>query len=139
MSEFYNFGPFRVEVADRLLLRQSQPIHVTSKMFDTLVLLLRNRGHLVGKRELIQHAWGDKFVEEGNLAFTICVLRKALCPNNLGEQQYIETVAKHGYRFRRLDAVMETAPDQEFFSRRDRTKSAPPQGEGWASSETCHH
>ncbi len=42
--------------------------------------------------------WPDSFVEEGNLAVTVSLLRKAL-GDERGHQQYIETVSKSGYRF----------------------------------------
>ena len=93
--ELYEFGPFRLEPAERKLLRNGEPIVLTPKAFDTLVLLVRNSGHLLGKEELIRTLWPDSFVEEGNLSNNIFVLRKAL-----GEDpHYIETVPKRGYRF----------------------------------------
>ena len=94
-SELYEFGPFRLEPAERKLLRENEVIALTPKAFDTLVVLVRNSGHLLEKEELIGMLWPDSFVEEGNLTNNISQLRKAL-----GEEpQYIETVPKKGYRF----------------------------------------
>jgi eukaryotic-like serine/threonine-protein kinase len=93
--ELYEFGPFRLDPAERKLLRDSEIVALTPKTFDTLLLLVRNSGHLVGKDELIRILWPDSFVEEGNLSNNIFLLRKAL-----GEDPpYIETVPKRGYRF----------------------------------------
>jgi len=94
-AEIYEFGPFRLEPAERKLSRNDEVVVLTPKAFDTLVLLVRNSGHLLEKDELIRALWPDSFVEEGNLSNNIFVLRKAL-----GEDpQYIETVPKRGYRF----------------------------------------
>src|SRR5579862_5898844 len=93
--ELYEFGPFRLEPAERKLLRGNEVVGLTPKAFDTLVLLVRNSGHLLEKDELIRMLWPDSFVEEGNLSNNIFVLRKAL-----GEDPpYIETIPKRGYRF----------------------------------------
>jgi len=94
-TELYEFGLFRLEPAERKLLRNNEPVVLTPKAFDTLVLLVRNNGHLLEKDELIRTLWPDSFVEEGNLSNNIFVLRKAL-----GEDPpYIETIPKRGYRF----------------------------------------
>jgi TolB-like protein/DNA-binding winged helix-turn-helix (wHTH) protein len=94
-AEVYEFGPFRLEPAERKLLRNNEFVVLTPKAFDTLVLLVRNSGHLLEKDGLIRTLWPDSFVEEGNLSNNIFVLRKAL-----GEDPpYIETIPKRGYRF----------------------------------------
>ena len=93
--ELYEFGSFRLEPAERKLTRGNKVVVLTPKAFDTLVLLVRNSGHLLEKDALLRMLWPDSFVEEGNLSNNIFVLRKAL-----GEDPpYIETVPKRGYRF----------------------------------------
>src|SRR5580704_9616278 len=98
VQHLYEFGPFRIDPAERLLLRSHESIPLTAKAFDTLLLLVQRTGHLVEKSELISAVWTDSFVEEGNLTVVICTLRKALGDDN-GERKYIQTVAKRGYRF----------------------------------------
>jgi Tol biopolymer transport system component/DNA-binding winged helix-turn-helix (wHTH) protein len=93
--EIYEFGPFRLEPAERKLLRGSEVVALTPKVFDMLVMLVRNNGHLLEKDELIRALWPDSFVEEGNLSNNIFVLRKALGTDH----EYIETVPRRGYRF----------------------------------------
>ena len=93
--EIYEFGPFRLEPAERRLSRGTEAVPLTPKAFDTLYFLVRNSGHLLEKDDLIRMLWPDSVVEEGNLTNNIFLLRKAL-----GEEpQYIETVPKKGYRF----------------------------------------
>jgi len=67
----YAFGPFRLVPEERLLLRDSQGIHLTPKAFDTLVVLVQNSGRLLPKRELLELIWPDSVVEENNLTQAI--------------------------------------------------------------------
>ena len=94
-AELYEFGPFRLEPAERKLSRNNEPLVLAPKAFDTLLVLVRNSGHLLEKDELIRALWPDSFVEEGNLTNNISLLRKALGD----DAPYIETVPKLGYRF----------------------------------------
>lgn len=61
-------------------------------------MLVRQSGHVLEKRELIEAVWPDTFIEENNLTQYISALRKAL-GDDRHEQRYIETVARRGYRF----------------------------------------
>ncbi len=91
----YEFGPFRLDPAERKLLRGNEIVALTPKAFDTLHLLVRNSGRVLEKDELIGMLWPDTFVEEGSLSNHIFLLRKAL-----GEDPaFIETVPRRGYRF----------------------------------------
>jgi DNA-binding winged helix-turn-helix (wHTH) protein len=93
-NRVWEFGPFHLNESERLLLRDGRPVGLTPKVFDTLVALVERGGRLVGKDELMERLWPDNFVEEGALTRNISDLRKAL-----GEERYIETVPKRGYRF----------------------------------------
>jgi len=95
----YLFGPYRLDSAERLLLRAGRPVPLTPKVFDLLEILVTNHGHLVAKEALITALWPDSFVEEGGLTRCVSVLRKALGDDGAAGQQYIETVPKRGYRF----------------------------------------
>jgi TolB-like protein/DNA-binding winged helix-turn-helix (wHTH) protein/Tfp pilus assembly protein PilF len=114
-QRFYEFGPLRLNPAERLLERDGQPISLTPKVFDTLRVLIEHAGHLVAKDDLMRMVWPDATVEEANLAQNISVLRKTLGTAPDG-REYIETVPKHGYRFiakvreveRNVDAPMES-------------------------------
>jgi DNA-binding winged helix-turn-helix (wHTH) protein/TolB-like protein/Tfp pilus assembly protein PilF len=95
---FYDFGPFRLEPSEQLLLRDSQPVCLTPKAFELLVFLVQNPGRLLTKEQIMQAIWPESFVEEANLTVWISVLRKTLGDGE-GGSQYIETVPKRGYRF----------------------------------------
>jgi DNA-binding winged helix-turn-helix (wHTH) protein/TolB-like protein/predicted negative regulator of RcsB-dependent stress response len=94
----YEFGPFRLETRERRLLKDGQPISLQPKVFDTLGLLVENAGHVVTKSELMASLWPGTTVEEGNLTKNIWLIRKALGESE-GENRYIETVPRAGYRF----------------------------------------
>lgn len=94
----FEFGWFRLDPAERLLLREQVQVRLPPKAFDALVVLVENRGHLLEKDELLRKVWPDTFVEESNLAQHISILRKALRDGEDGFQ-YIETVPRRGYRF----------------------------------------
>jgi DNA-binding winged helix-turn-helix (wHTH) protein/TolB-like protein/Tfp pilus assembly protein PilF len=95
---FYEFGPFRLEPSERLLLRSAESVPLPPKVFDTLLLLVQNSGHVLSKDELMKTLWPDTFVEENNLTQHISMLRRAL-GEGAGESGYIETVPRLGYRF----------------------------------------
>ncbi len=97
-SGLYEFGPFRLEARERRLLKEGRPIALQPKVFDTLRLLVENAGHIVTKTELMAFLWPETAVEEGNLTKNIWLIRKALGEAE-GENRYIETVPKAGYRF----------------------------------------
>lgn len=98
VNHFYEFGPFHLDVDHHLLLRQGQPVPLTPKAIETLLVLLANSGRVVDKRELMDLVWSDTFVEEGTLVQNIFTLRKALGDIG-GGQHYIETVPRRGYCF----------------------------------------
>lgn len=94
----YELGRFRIDPLERLILCDGEAVPLTSKAFDTLLLLIQRRGRLVHKSEIMDSVWPDSFVGEHNLVVTISKLRKVLT-NGDSEQKCIETVAKQGYRF----------------------------------------
>ncbi len=94
MDGVYEFGPFRLEINERRLLRDGRPVRLRAKVLDTLCVLVSRPGHLIEKDELIAAVWPDTVVEENNLAHNINALRKAL-----GDARLIETVPGKGYRF----------------------------------------
>ena len=97
-SSVHEFGPFRLDAGERLLLKAGQPVSLTPKAFDLLVYLVERHGRLVAKKELLSAVWPDTFVEEANLTYTISALRRALGDSQDGER-YIQTVPTRGYRF----------------------------------------
>ena len=96
-GNLYAFGEFRVEPQTRVLRLRGEPVALTPKAFEVLLLLIQRSGQIVGKDELMQTVWPDSFVEESNLTQTVFMLRKAL--GDSSNQRYILTVQGRGYRF----------------------------------------
>jgi TolB-like protein/tetratricopeptide (TPR) repeat protein len=97
-KSLYQFGPFSLDAVERVLLREGRLVSLPAKALTTLLVLVRNSGHLVEKDVLMNEVWPDEDVEEGNLAQHIFLLRKALGETSQS-RKYIETVPRRGYRF----------------------------------------
>jgi TolB-like protein/DNA-binding winged helix-turn-helix (wHTH) protein/Tfp pilus assembly protein PilF len=95
---FYDFGAFRLDPVEHVLLRAGARVPLTPKAFETLLALVENAGHILEKDDLLKRAWPDTFVEEGTLARNISTLRKALGDDAEGKT-YIETIPRRGYCF----------------------------------------
>src|SRR5215212_8750704 len=116
---FYLFDRFRVDAQERILFKDNREVPLTPKVFDTLLVLLENSGHVLNKKELMQQVWPDSFVEENNLAQNVSILRKALGEGKEGD--YIQTVPKRGYRF--LADVRATGGEEETLIIHERTRA----------------
>lgn len=77
-DNLYQFGPFCLDAVERVLLREGRPVPLPAKALSTLLVLVRNSKHLVEKDALIKEVLPNEFVEEGNLAQHIYILRKAM-------------------------------------------------------------
>ncbi|HVG20497.1 MAG TPA: AAA-like domain-containing protein [Blastocatellia bacterium] len=93
-NQIYEFGPYRLNVGECKLWRDGEEARLRPKVFDLLCLLVERHGQMIEKEDLIKELWPDSSVEENNLTVTVNALRAAL-----GDDEYIETVPKRGYRF----------------------------------------
>ncbi len=98
VKQLYEFGEFRLDIREKILMRGDQPVELTPKVFELLSIMVENPGRLLGKDELMDKIWADSFVEESNLTFNIRQLRKIL-GDDAHDPKYIKTVRMHGYRF----------------------------------------
>jgi eukaryotic-like serine/threonine-protein kinase len=94
INQLYKFGQFCLDVSEHVLIRDGRVVPLSPKVFDTLLVLIENRGRILGKDELMQAIWPDVFVEESNLTHNISQIRRAL-----GDGEHIETIPRRGYRF----------------------------------------
>ena len=109
-DKLYEFGEWRLDPAEHLLLRNGSTVPLGPKVFDTLLLLVESAGRLVTKDEFMNRVWPDSFVEDLALTQNISQLRKVL---GNGDAPVIETVPKRGYRFVLSVAVRERAQSPE--------------------------
>jgi eukaryotic-like serine/threonine-protein kinase len=110
LKELYEFGPFRVDPEKETLLRAGEPVALTPKTFQILLVLMRHSQKIVTKDDLLKAVWPDTFVEEANLSRNIFMLRKALGESSQ-DHRYILTVPGKGYR---LAENVRLVADQEF-------------------------
>ncbi len=87
-----SLGPFRLDRAGGILLRDGQPVPVGRRAFDTLAALLDANGETLSKDTLLATVWPGLVVEENNLQVQISALRKTLGDG------WIVTVPGRGYR-----------------------------------------
>ncbi len=95
--DLYEFGSFRVDPAKQLVLHQGEPVPLTPKAFQLLLVLVQHRNEIVSKDDLMKAVWPDTFVEETNLSRNIFALRKAL--GETEQNRFIITAPGRGYRF----------------------------------------
>ena len=97
LSHIFTFANFHLDAAERLLYDGDAAVTLAPKVFDTLLMFVRNAGHVLSKEKMLAEIWDDSFVEENNLAQNISQLRRVLGEN--AGSKFIETVPKFGYRF----------------------------------------
>jgi len=92
------FADIVIDSDSRLLTRAQQPVHLSRKGFDALLLLLDRRPNAVGKDELHDCLWPGTFVVDANLSVTMAEVRRAL-GDDPQEPRFIRTVHRVGYAF----------------------------------------
>jgi two-component system, OmpR family, KDP operon response regulator KdpE len=89
-----------IDLAARMVRRDSQPIHLTPIEFELLRILVRNRGRLMTHRTLLSEVWGPQYVEDvQSLRTHIARLRAKIEPAGGGGPRYVVTEPGVGYRF----------------------------------------
>jgi DNA-binding winged helix-turn-helix (wHTH) protein/tetratricopeptide (TPR) repeat protein len=96
--DLYEFGPYRLDPGRKLLLRNGDPVALTSKAFEILLVLVERSEQVVLKDELMKELWPNTFVEEANLTQHISMVRKAL-GETPQDHLYIVTSPGRGYCF----------------------------------------
>lgn len=104
----YVFGDFRLDSEPPSLWREETLVSLPPKALEMLLLLVRRRDIVVSREELLDTVWRDTFVEDGNISYTVSLLRKTLDKDDKG--RFIQTVPKRGYRF--VADVLEAANGQ---------------------------
>jgi Tol biopolymer transport system component/DNA-binding winged helix-turn-helix (wHTH) protein len=97
-DDVFEFGPFRLDLEDRLLRREGTAVPLEPMQYQVLAVLVREAGRLVTRERLIKAVWNETYVDEGSLTVTISLLRRKL-GDTPSQPTYIETVRKSGYRF----------------------------------------
>jgi DNA-binding winged helix-turn-helix (wHTH) protein/DNA-binding beta-propeller fold protein YncE len=99
-KHFYEFGPFSLNVTQRLLLHEGKPVPLGAKAFQTLLTLLENRGRVVTREKLLRLVWPTTTIDQSSLNQQIRNVRLALGDDaRAPASQFIQTVQGEGYSF----------------------------------------
>lgn len=93
----YAFGPFEFEAGMRRLTRGGRDVTLTDRQATLLLHLLRQPGAVVSKDVLVNLVWGDVAVTDNSVEQVVSSLRRLL-KDAAGEQVFVETVPRRGYR-----------------------------------------
>src|SRR5262249_33654448 len=95
----YEFGDFRLDKVKRLLQRlDGTTVHLTPRVFETLLYMVEHHDIVLDKERLMEAAWPDSIVRQNNLSQNISTLRRVF-GETPGSHSYIVTVPGRGYRF----------------------------------------
>lgn len=117
---FYQFSNFRLDAEGRRLLRLDREVALAPKAFDTLLELVKLKGRVLCRDELMRKVWPDSFVEEGNVKVTIFNLRKAI-EDDPSKPRLIQTVSRRGYRLATAVVEIEACDDLDLRDASDRS------------------
>jgi serine/threonine-protein kinase len=92
------FGPFRLDVANRLLSRDGTELSLPPRAIGVLWCLVTRPGRIVSKQEVLDEVWKDAFVSDTSLAEAVSLVRQVL-GDDPQQPTYIQTVPRRGYRF----------------------------------------
>jgi predicted ATPase len=98
MDDQVTFGPFRLDLDRRVLLRDGSRVPLGGRALDLLCVLAAARGELVTKDALMEQVWPGLAVEENNIQVQVSSLRRALRECGWTSNS-ISTVPGRGYRF----------------------------------------
>jgi DNA-binding winged helix-turn-helix (wHTH) protein len=92
------FHDVRVDIGSRQVFRGIEPVHLTKKAFDLLVLLIERRPEAVSKEDIHRHLWPDTFVSEASLQALVSEIRQAVGDSGR-TRAIVRTVHAVGYAF----------------------------------------
>jgi two-component system KDP operon response regulator KdpE len=89
-----------VDLADHVVSRDGEPVHLTPTEFDLLRVFVRNRGRLLTHRTLLVEVWGPEYADDVTvLRGQIANLRRKIEPADHARRHYVRTEPGIGYRF----------------------------------------
>jgi DNA-binding winged helix-turn-helix (wHTH) protein len=97
-GQIFRFGRFELDAGRRRLTRDGENFFVPDRPLDALIVLVKNRGRFVSKHTIVEEAWRGIAVTDNAVVQAIKALRELL-GSKTENRAYIETKARHGYRF----------------------------------------
>jgi DNA-binding winged helix-turn-helix (wHTH) protein len=108
------FGPFQIDARTWSLSRGSDPVDLSPRLVEILAAIVEKNGEIVTKDELLDRFWPGVNISENTLTRAIADIRKAL-GEHASEPQYIQTLARRGFRFIADATVERPEPDEDPF------------------------
>jgi DNA-binding response OmpR family regulator len=98
-QESLSSGDLEIWPGSRVVTRNGQRIHLLPREFDLLLYLMRNRGIVLSRRQLLEKVWGlDYFGDERTVDVHVRRLRMKIEPEP-SDPQFVHTVYGVGYTF----------------------------------------
>ena len=120
MCAVYELGAFRLDLEARVLTRDGAPVPLGARGVAVLGTLVERANEYVQKAAIMDAAWPGMVVEENNLAAQISAIRRALA-SDPGAGNWIETLARRGYRYVGPAVEIAVQPERLVFADRERT------------------
>ena len=90
-------GDLKLDPSSKKVTRASQEINLTAKEYGVLEYLMRNKGKVLSKEQIISHVWDfDADVLPNNVELFIMFLRRKI--DKPFESKLIHTVSGFGYK-----------------------------------------
>ena len=94
----YRFEDYELDTKLYELRQAGAPVLLEPQVFDVLAYLVQHNEEIVGRDELLEKVWGDKYISEAALNSRLMSARKAIGDNGK-DQRLIRTVHGRGFRF----------------------------------------
>jgi len=92
-------GELSMDLLTRAVTVGEQPVELTAREFSVLEYLMRARGRVLTRTQMLEHVWGYDFDPDSNVV-DVYVRRVRRKIDPYGDRDFIETVRGVGYRFR---------------------------------------
>lgn len=97
LEEIFQVGDLKLDPSSKKVTRASQEISLTAKEYGVLEYLMRNKGKVLSKEQIISHVWAfDADVLPNNVELFIMFLRRKI--DKPFKLKLIHTVSGFGYK-----------------------------------------
>jgi len=106
-EDFYAFGPFRMNMKARILLRNERRVPLRRVLIQLLLVFIEHRQDVLTYDFLVEKVWKGVEASNESVSQAVSELRRHLSDIR---EEYIETIRDQGYRFAPLPSASRT-PD----------------------------
>ena len=92
-------GALTIDLARRRVLRDGTEVRLSPTEWSMLEVLVRNRGRMVGRRQLLQEVWGSGYSDETHYLRVYSALLRRKLEDDPSHPRHIVTQPGMGYIF----------------------------------------